>query len=147
MRASIREAAREDVPALVSLIAQLGFETTEPDVEPRVEALAEQGFPALVADDGPVIGCLTWNVMTVLHRDTPVGRISMLIVDADHRSKGVGGALVAEAEARMTALGCTLIEVTSNEKLVEAHLFYQRLGYARTSLRFAKRLERGWEKQ
>ena len=141
MTATIGEAVEADVSGLASLVAELGFPMTEGDIERRRRALAAFGQPALVARDDRVVGCLTWNVMTVLHRQSPVGRISMLVVASDHQSRGIGRSLVGEAEARMAALGCTLIEVTSNERLERAHRFYERLGYARTSLRFARRLE------
>jgi GNAT superfamily N-acetyltransferase len=139
--ARVREARAEDAPTLVALISDLGFAVTETAIVDRMQVLASQGYPVLVADEGRVIGCLTWNMMAVLHRDTQVGRISMLVVEESRRSGGVGRQLVGAAEDRMRALGCRLIEVTSNEARGEAHLFYQRLGYARTSLRFAKRIE------
>ena len=147
MTTTVREAELADVPVLAHLITELGYQVTQSQVEARLYALAAQGHPVLVADDAGVIGCLTWNVMTVLHRETRVGRISMLVVAAEKRSKGIGSLLVADAEARMAAFGCTLIEVTSNEKRVEAHRFYERLGYARTSLRFGKVLGGGQQRR
>jgi ribosomal protein S18 acetylase RimI-like enzyme len=48
--------------------------------------------------------------------------------------------MLAEAESRLAALGCGLVEVTSNMKRGRAHSFYERLGYERTSYRFAKAL-------
>jgi ribosomal protein S18 acetylase RimI-like enzyme len=53
----------------------------------------------------------------------------------------VGAALVADAEARLKAAGCGLVEVTSNVKLLRAHAFYERHGYERTSIRLAKQLQ------
>lgn len=135
---TIREAVPADADRLASLIAQLDFRVAAVAVAERIDLLARLGQPVLVAEDDEVIGCLTWNIMPVLHRDTRVGRISMLVVTEARRSTGVGARLVAAAEARMAALGCMLVEVTSNEKRADAHRFYERIGYERTSLRFAK---------
>ena len=65
----------------------------------------------------------------------------MMVVAEAARSTGVGAALVREAEARMKADGCGLVEVTSNAKRLRAHAFYEKLGYERTSIRLAKQLQ------
>ena len=105
----------------------------------HLRLLEDAGETPLVADDGgTVLGCLTWHVIPVLHRPTPVGRITMLIVTANSRGRGVGKVLVEAAETRLLERGCSLIEVTSNLRLIDAHRFYERLGYEQTSLRFAK---------
>lgn len=138
---ALRDAKPEDSKVVAGLISALGYDVADADVRRRLEALAEAGRPALVADCGGVIGVLTLSVMTVLHRPTPVGRISMLAVAEAARGGGVGAALVAEAEMRLEAAGCGLVEVTSNAKRVRAHGFYEKLGYERTSHRFAKVLK------
>ena len=79
-------------------------------------------------------------MMTVLHRPKPVGRISMMVVAEKERGNGIGAAMVAEAEKRLAVKGCGLVEVTSNIKRLRAHGFYEKLGYERTSYRFAKSL-------
>ncbi|HEY9227767.1 MAG TPA: GNAT family N-acetyltransferase, partial [Gemmatimonadaceae bacterium] len=56
------------------------------------------------------------------------------------RGQGVGRALVAAAEQSLVSAGCGLIEITSNDRRVDAHAFYEHLGYARTSIRLAKSL-------
>jgi len=56
------------------------------------------------------------------------------------RGEGLGARLVAAAEEMLKARGCGLVEVTSNRKRLRAHAFYERLGYERTSYRFAKAL-------
>ena len=101
---------------------------------------ASRRSAALVAEKGKVVGVLTTSMMAVLHRPRPVGRISMMVVAEAARGAGIGTALVAEAEARLKAAGCGLVEVTSNRKRLRAHAFYERLGYERTSYRFAKPL-------
>jgi len=87
-----------------------------------------------------VIGILTWHVTPVLHRPKPVGRITMMAVAKDERRRGVGRARVEAACERLRAKGCGLVEVTSNADLTGAHAFYRKLGFERTSYRFAKEL-------
>jgi len=80
------------------------------------------------------------SAMVTVHRDAPVGRISVMIVAQAHRGRGIGAMLIAEAEKRLAALGCKILEVTSNVRRERAHQFYEKLGYERTSYRFMKRL-------
>jgi GNAT superfamily N-acetyltransferase len=140
-RLRIRVADAVDGEALAALLGQLGFEASADELADRIGRLSRMAEPVLVAKlDDQVAGCLTWHVMTVLHRPLPVGRITMLVVAETARRKGIGRALVEAAEARLTARGCGLVEVTSNVKLRAAHAFYRHLGYDQTSHRFAKAL-------
>ena len=90
--------------------------------------------PAIVAEKGGIVGVLTTAITAVLHWPRPVGRISMMVVAEEARGAGIGAALVAEAEKRLAAKGCGLVEVTSNRKRQRAHAFYEKLGYERTVL-------------
>jgi ribosomal protein S18 acetylase RimI-like enzyme len=137
----IRAALPGDAGAIAALIVALGYEVTAAQVTERLALLVTTGQEALVADEGGVIGVLTTSIMRVLHRPHPVGRISMMVVAERERGRGIGAALVAEAEARLAAAGCGLVEVTSNAKRLRAHAFYERLGYERTSHRFARSLQ------
>ena len=140
-RLAIRDARPKDADALAALIVALGYDVSAADLRKRLALLKKAGGGIIVADRGGVIGLLTTAITHVLHRPRPVGRISLLVVAEAARSGGVGSALVAEAEARLKAAGCGLIEVTSNAKRLRAHAFYERLGYERTSHRFAKQLQ------
>jgi GNAT superfamily N-acetyltransferase len=103
--------------------------------------MAADGRAVLVAErDGAVVGCLSTSVMRVLHRPAPVGRISMMVVDEALRSQGIGAALVREAERVLAEQGCYMIEVTSHVRRTEAHRFYEKLGYDKTSVRLARML-------
>jgi len=126
---------------LARLIAQLGYEVTGAEVVERLALLEAEGRTVLVAElDGAVVGCLSTSVMRVLHRPAPVGRISMMVVDEAVRSRGIGAQLVRAAEELLAAQGCYMVEVTSNIRRTEAHRFYERLGYDRTSVRLAREL-------
>jgi predicted N-acetyltransferase YhbS len=138
----IRAAAAEDAPAMERLIGQLGYEATAAEVAGRLGEMEREGRLVLVAElEGEVVGCLSTSVMRVLHRPAPVGRISMMVVDEAVRSRGIGAELVRAAERALKASGCYMVEVTSHVRRTDAHRFYERLGYERTSVRLARKLD------
>jgi ribosomal protein S18 acetylase RimI-like enzyme len=137
----IRPARPSDREAIAALVTGLGFESSPDEVAARLAALAKVRETPLIAEQGEVLGVLAWHVTPVLHRPAPVGRITMMVVAEGERRRGVGRALVEAACGQMRSKGCGLIEVTSNIDLSGAHGFYRRLGFERTSYRFAKTLE------
>jgi ribosomal protein S18 acetylase RimI-like enzyme len=138
-RLVIRNARPKDVSTLTSLVGELGFPQSVETVAERLNALSEAGESVLVAQKGQeVVGLVTVHVTPVLHRPTPVGRLTALVVAERSRGQGLGLALVEAAERLLLAKGCALVEVTSNRELSGAHAFYERLGYEVTSLRFRK---------
>jgi len=137
----VRSATPSDAEAIGALIVELGYEASTGDVAARLGAIERAGQAVLVAEiDGEVIGCLSTSMMTVLHRPAPVGRISMMVVDERFRGKGVGAQMASAAEKLLADKGCRLVEVTSNLRRVDAHRFWERNGYERTSARFAKQV-------
>jgi predicted N-acetyltransferase YhbS len=136
---AIRAATADDAPAIEGLIGQLGYRVTAVEVAERLADMEGEGRLVLVAElEGRVVGCLSTSIMRVLHRPAPVGRISMMVVDATVRGRGIGAELARAAERALVARGCRLIEVTSNLARTEAHRFYERLGYERTSVRLSR---------
>jgi GNAT superfamily N-acetyltransferase len=61
-------------------------------------------------------------------------------VAADCRSRGIGAAMVAEAERLAVAGGAGVVELTSNLQRDAAHRFYRRLGYVQSHAGFKKLL-------
>jgi GNAT superfamily N-acetyltransferase len=64
----------------------------------------------------------------------------MMVVDEGVRGRGIGSALVRAAEQALQAKGCYIVEVTSHLRRADAHRFYEKLGYERTSVRLAREL-------
>ena len=137
----IRAARPEDADQLVGLIELLEHPVDVEGVANRIAALGIAGIPQLVAVEGEqVLGLCGLHLMTAIHRDAPVGRITILVVREDSRGRGIGRKLVSAAEQLTRSRGCALLEVTSNQRLEQAHRFYEAIGYERTSFRFAKSL-------
>ena len=139
---AIRSATPHDATELARLLTQLGHPTAPSDITANWDAWRNEHNDALVAprEDGTLAGVVTVHSMLVLHRRRPVGRITSLIVDAPVRGEGIGRALMTAAEAVLAARGCGLLEITSNARRTDAHAFYERLGYAKTSVRLAKEI-------
>jgi GNAT superfamily N-acetyltransferase len=137
----IRSAGPGDGVVLARLIGQLEYEVTPDEVAERLVAMEAEGRLVLVAElEGEVMACLSTSIMRVLHRPAPVGRISMMVVDEGVRNRGIGAALVRAAERLLAERGCYMVEVTSHVRRTDAHRFYERLGYERTSVRLARTL-------
>lgn len=137
----VREAKPGDAPRLAELIRLLGHQVEAKGVRKRIASLAKQKTPQLVATiDKKIVGLIGTHLMVAVHRDKPVGRITILVVDEKARERGIGRLLAEAAENQLRKLGCGMVEVTSNDRLTAAHAFYRHLGYERTSIRFAKTL-------
>jgi ribosomal protein S18 acetylase RimI-like enzyme len=137
----VRDAKPGDAEALVGLIRLLDHDVDEKNVRKRIAKLARDDLAPLVAVlDKKVIGLCGIDRMIAVHRDSPVGRITILAVAEKARKHGIGRLLTQAAEERLRKLGCGMVEVTSNDRLAAAHAFYRHMGYERTSIRFMKKL-------
>jgi ribosomal protein S18 acetylase RimI-like enzyme len=137
----IREAKPGDAADLVKLMTLLDHKVDAKGVRKRMAALARQKLPQLVATlDKRVVGLAGVDAMVAIHRDQPVGRITILVVDEEARGQGIGKELTEAAEKQLKKFGCGMVEVTSNDRLAAAHAFYRHMGYERTSIRFMKNL-------
>jgi ribosomal protein S18 acetylase RimI-like enzyme len=71
------------------------------------------------------------------------GWINYLAVDPAQRRKGLGRALMDQAECRLRELGCPKINLQVRRENLEAMAFYERIGFREDAVAsFGKRLER-----
>ncbi|MGH7591162.1 MAG: GNAT family N-acetyltransferase [Gemmatimonadales bacterium] len=139
----IRPATVADVPAITALLAQLGYPASENEIEARLAQMSRRGPPdrVMVCEvGGAVAGVMTLHLTPELHRARSIGRVTARVVDERSRGSGVGAEMMAEAERIFRADGAGLREGPSNMRRTDAHRFYERLGYLKTSFRFAKEL-------
>src|SRR5438067_8089774 len=137
----IRDAKPSDSRRLVELIRYLGHEIDEKAVRKNLGKLKKAGETPLVATlDKKVVGLVGIHKTVTVHRDAPLGRLTILVVAEDAQGEGIGRLLVGAAEQLLRKAGCKIVEVTSNDRRTAAHAFYRHLGYERTSMRFMKTL-------
>lgn len=135
----VRDAEAGDADALALLCGQLGYPSSRDAVLSRLERMVRGGARALVAANGAdVIGLATVHLRNMINHEAPLAQLTLLVVDEERRSRGVGRALVDEAEAWARAQGCRRIIVTTALHRTGAHAFYERIGYAHTGRRYGK---------
>lgn len=134
---SFREATRDDLDAIVALLADdpLG-RTREAPGDPgylrAFEAMrAQGGNQLLVADDGgAVVGCLQLTLLPGLSRRGQTrAQIEGVRIADSHRGRGLGERMIREALVRAKAAGCGMAQLTSDASRTDARRFYERLGF------------------
>ena len=137
----LRDAKPSDAGPLVELIHFLGHEIDEKSVRKNIARLKKLGETPIIATlEKKLVGLVGVHRTVTIHRDAPLGRITILVVAKEAQKLNLGRMLVEAAEQWCRKQGCKLIEVTSNDRRADAHAFYRHLGYERTSVRFFKKL-------
>lgn len=136
----MRRARAGDVDDIVAMLADdpLGSSREQPG-DPRYakafEALdADPGqLLAVVEVDGEVVGTLQLTFIPGLSRiGATRAQIEAVRVRADQRGGGLGRRMIEWAIAEARARGCILIQLTSDASRIDAHRFYERLGFVRS---------------
>ncbi|MEU9118660.1 GNAT family N-acetyltransferase [Streptomyces sp. NPDC048506] len=141
----IRHATEADLPAIVAMLADdpLGAARETPDdlapYRTAYEALAADPQQHLIVAvrEGRTIGTLQLTVIPGLSRRGAVRSIIEGVrIHRDERGSGLGSQLVEWAVAESRALGCQMVQLTSDATRVDAHRFYERLGFEASHLGF-----------
>lgn len=138
---SIRPARREDVAAIVAMLADDHLGRGRERVETPLPAAYYAAFERVERDpnltlvvaesEGRVVGCLQLAVLAGISSQGGVrGLLEDVRVAADCRSRGIGEQLVQWAIAEAKARGCNLVELLTHASRVDAQRFYERLGFA-----------------
>jgi GNAT superfamily N-acetyltransferase len=137
-----RTATRSDLAAIIALLAD--EETVLDPSAIDVDEAYAKAFEAIDADgrnemmvldegDGTVLGCLQLTYIPGLGRHgAERALIEAVRIRADRRGAGLGRELLVRAIDRARGRGCTLVQLTSNKRRVEAHRFYGSLGFVRS---------------
>ncbi|MFN3842921.1 MAG: GNAT family N-acetyltransferase [Rehaibacterium terrae] len=142
LRPVLRPATPADAGAVAALLEALGYPCSREDAAQRIAVVEDDPTQTLLVADhhGDLCGLLALDFMYYLPLGRRTCRITALVVAEDHRDRGIGRALLREAERRARAAGAARIEVTSADHRTRAHAFYRACGYGGGSVRLVKRL-------
>ncbi|MGB5837334.1 MAG: GNAT family N-acetyltransferase [Albidovulum sp.] len=145
---SFRGATRRDVPAVVALLSDdaLGAlrETTDPSAYyAAFDRMQAEGANTLIVGEeaGRVIATYQLTCISGLSlRASRRAQVESVRVAAHCRGRGIGAALMADAEARARAAGCRLLQLTTNATRDRARAFYERLGFTPSHIGYKRDL-------
>jgi len=138
---ALRAARRNDIPALVALISadQLGAARDgvrdDSDLAAYLAAFdaidADPAHILVVAESaGQVVGTMQLSFLPGLARRGALrAQIEAVRVAASLRGSGLGAVMMEWAIAEARRRGCALVQLTTDKSRLDAHRFYQRLGF------------------
>jgi len=138
-----RHATPADLPFIVGLIVEdsvvdSGDDASDAMHSDYVDALAaitadpdEEMF--VVEENGAAVGCFQLSYLPgLMRRGMWRGQIEAVHVSAAMRNRGIGGEMMRWALTRCRERGCGMVQLTSNKKRLDAHRFYERLGFLKS---------------
>jgi GNAT superfamily N-acetyltransferase len=144
-RIRIRSARAQDAEELARLFTELGYPADAAAVRSRLSRLRRLRKVAVfsaVADDRRVVGSASVHLLTLVTQDTDSAYLTLLVVAASHRQRGIGKALVDRATKFAASRGAGRLVLTSHLRRADAHAFYEHIGFEFTGRRYVKSLER-----
>ena len=137
---SIRAAELKDIPSLKRLFLQLGYKADTANIEQRISEPHDTLCILVAESDQHVCGVIVMNFIRPVHENNTWALISALVIDEASRGKGVGQQLLIASERIAAIHKCSQIELSSSEKRIRAHTFYENNGYKEVRKRFVKHL-------
>jgi GNAT superfamily N-acetyltransferase len=137
----IRRATATDVPGIVAMLAddEIGAARETPgDLTPYQAAFtaidADPNQLLVVADrNGELLGTLQLTIIPGLSRQGATrALVEAVRVASAARGLGLGTTLMQWSIEEARTRGCAILQLTSDKARVDAHRFYQNLGFAQT---------------
>ena len=141
-RATVRRATPGDADAVIALLADDPISAARGDVaseEDRPaytaaleEILADPSNDLLVVElDGEIVGTLQLtSIPGMARRGARRLLVEAVRVRSDLRSSGIGSGLMRwVSDSAAPALGAAMVQLTSDASRIDAHRFYEHLGY------------------
>ena len=143
MTLTYRSAHPEDLPLIVGLIVEDSVVATNDDPAEAMHADYTAALAAIdadpnqemivVEDDGMAVGCFQLSYLPgLMRRGMWRGQIEVVHVAEEHRNRGLGSEMMRWALQRCRERGCGMVQLTSNKHRLDAHRFYERLGFLKS---------------
>lgn len=136
MEITLRQAAKSELPAILSLYGQLGQDDgaildvhEAGHIWERMQTYPDYRIYAALAD-GRVVGTFALLIMdNIAHRGARSAVLEDVVVEERLRGRGVGRQMMRYAGGLCREKGCYKMTLSSNRNRESAHRFYESLGF------------------
>ncbi|MEX0369121.1 MAG: GNAT family N-acetyltransferase [Tateyamaria sp.] len=143
-----REANSADIPAILNLLRDDMLGSAREHAEPQTYMRAFRDVEAdpkntiVVGDQGgEVVACYQLTFIPGLSlRASRRAQLEGVRVAGHMRGQRIGAAMIADAEARARAAGCTLMQLTMNKGRTDTARFYARVGFTPSHIGYKRDL-------
>ena len=148
----IRNAAESDLPTIIAMLADDALGSRREDASIPLDPAYLRAFQAIESDanqqlvvaeqDDAIVGTLQLSFLPGLsYKGAWRGQIEAVRIAKSLRGQGLGAQFITWAVDRCRARGCHLVQLTSNSVRLDAHRFYERLGFAKSHAGFKLTLD------
>lgn len=138
-----RRATRDDLGFIVQSIFEDSVVPTADDPANPHDPLYLAAFDAIARDDnqrlmiaeleGVLVGTIQLTFIPgIANRGLWRGLVEAVHITPSQRKKGFGGKMLDWAIAECRTRGCGVVQLTSNKQRLDAHRFYERLGFKKS---------------
>lgn len=141
---SIREATKEDLAALASLMNELGYSTSLEEMEIRFDNISNHPDykTFIVCEEDQIVGMAGVVHNYFFEQNGKYVRLVAFVISHSNRKKGLGKLLLKYVERWAKNSGATSIFLNcgNRDERKQAHKFYQKSGYQIKSSGYSKKL-------
>ena len=145
MNLKFRQATREDLPEIVRMLADDFLGATRESYEDPLPESYLKAFEEIQIDknnelivaekDGAIIGTLQITFTpSISFQGGKRASVESVRVDAKYRGQGIGKELMLFAINRAREENCVSMQLTTNIERMDAHRFYENLGFKKSHL-------------
>lgn len=138
---TLRDAKREEVPAIVRMLADDALGATRESPEAPLPQGYYDAFAAIAGDpnnrllvaelDGELVGTMQLVLLRGMsHRGATHALIEAVRVVRSRRGQGLGRQMIGAAIEIARECGCHSVQLSSHRTRTDAHRFYEGLGFA-----------------
>lgn len=147
-----RDATLADLPSIIALLDDDDLSRGREDASLPLDPRYEMAFADLDSDpnqrlivaerDGVVVGTMQLSFLPgIAFHGARRGQIEAVRITSSLRGQGLGGDMIEWAIEECRARGCRLVQLMSLRDRLDAHRFYEKLGWTKSHFGFKLKLD------